>query len=97
VICSVALLAVLMIAGYGTYRWIERQEHRFLDYPVWREPLTYLGPEMRKSADETLGLIDTITRQRILAAAPSGIKAGTEACRFIPSITPRGCSVIRKV
>jgi hypothetical protein len=33
------LLAVLMLAGYGTYQWIDRQEQRFLDYPVWHEPL----------------------------------------------------------
>lgn len=39
VVCGSVLLAVLMLAGYGTYQWIERQEHRLLDYPVWHEPL----------------------------------------------------------
>jgi hypothetical protein len=43
VVCGSMLVAVLMLAGYGTYRWIERREHRLFDYPVWHEPFTYLG------------------------------------------------------
>lgn len=39
VLCGSVLLAVLMLTGYDTYQWIEHQEHRLLDYPVWHEPL----------------------------------------------------------
>lgn len=41
IVCGSVLLAVLTVAGYGTYQWLERQEHRVLDYPVWHEPLDY--------------------------------------------------------
>ena len=39
VVCGNLLLGVLMLAGYDTYQWMERQDHKFLDYPVWHEPL----------------------------------------------------------
>jgi hypothetical protein len=39
VVCGSLLLAVLTLAGYAAYQWIERQDQRFLDYPVWHEPL----------------------------------------------------------
>jgi hypothetical protein len=39
VLCGVLLLAVLLLAGYDTCQLFERQERRFIDYPVWHEPL----------------------------------------------------------
>jgi hypothetical protein len=38
-VCGGLLLAVLLLAGYDTYQLIERQERRFIDHPVWHEPL----------------------------------------------------------
>jgi len=43
VVCGSVLLVVLMLAGFGTYQWIERQENRLFDSPVWHEPFTYLS------------------------------------------------------
>jgi hypothetical protein len=43
IVCGSVLLAVLMVAGYGTYQWLVHQEHRLLDDPVWHEPFTYLS------------------------------------------------------
>jgi hypothetical protein len=39
VVCGSLLLAVLTLSGYVAYQLIERQEQRFLDSPVWHEPL----------------------------------------------------------
>jgi hypothetical protein len=43
VVCGGVLLVVLMLSGFGTYQWMEHQEHRLFDYPVWHEPFTYLS------------------------------------------------------
>ena len=37
VICGSLLLAALTIAGFVSYRWMER--HVTFDHPIWREPL----------------------------------------------------------
>jgi hypothetical protein len=43
VLCGGVLIVVLTVAGFGAFQWIENQEHRFLDYPVWHEPYYYLS------------------------------------------------------
>jgi hypothetical protein len=37
VICGSLLLAVLTLAGYVSYRWMER--HVTFNHPIWHEPL----------------------------------------------------------
>jgi hypothetical protein len=38
-VCSSFLLAVLTLAGFIGYRWIELQQQRIFIYPFWHEPL----------------------------------------------------------
>jgi len=42
-VCGGLLMVVLTLVGFGVFEWMERQEHRFLEYPVWHEPFTYLS------------------------------------------------------
>jgi hypothetical protein len=37
--CASLLLAVFTLTGYALYQWSERQEHGFVDFPFWFEPL----------------------------------------------------------
>jgi hypothetical protein len=39
VFCGSLFQAVRILAGYSASQWIERQEQRFLDYPVWHDSL----------------------------------------------------------
>jgi hypothetical protein len=43
-VCGSLLLAVLTLAGYAASQWLDRQEQRFLDYPIWNEPLDSWRP-----------------------------------------------------
>ena len=93
VVFGSVLLAVLMLAGYGTYQWLERQEHRLFNYPFWHDPSCYLLPLSVLQGDP----IGTITRRRILVAKCSGIGTALEAHQFISSNLRTRCSVIQKV
>jgi len=42
-VCGGVLMVVLTVVGIGVFEWMERQEHQFLDYPVWHEPFNYLS------------------------------------------------------
>jgi hypothetical protein len=42
-VCSAVLIVVLTVAGFGAFQWMEHQERRFLEYPVWHEPFYYLS------------------------------------------------------
>jgi len=87
------LIIVLTVAGFGAFQWIENQEHRFLDYPVWHEPYYYLSLR----ADSMLEPIDTITRRRILDADSSRTAIGPETYQLIPSIKLKMSSINRKI